>query len=174
MDLLRRGLLLGAAASLSGCAVGSPGADHAVQLPVPVAAQANRITVFKSARIMRLEADGQVLREYPIGLGFNPVGHKQFQGDGRTPEGHYRIGVRNPQSAFHLSLGVSYPSPDDRAMAFAKGRSPGGDIFIHGSPNGALQEPIGDWTRGCIAVSNSEIEEIWRLVPVGCPILLKA
>jgi len=118
--------------------------------------------------------DDQVVREYKIGLGSEPEGTKKVQGDGRTPEGLYRIDRRNPQSAYHLSLGVSYPNKEDRVRAWSTGRSPGGDIFLHGSPNGMDPEPAGDWTRGCIAVRNAEIEEIWRLVPNGCRIMIEA
>ena len=104
----------------------------------------------------------------------HPSGHKHFEGDERTPEGRYLIDYRNPRSAYHLSLHISYPGADDRAYAAAHGRSPGGEIFIHGQPNALTEgrEP-GDWTDGCIAVSNAEIEELWREVPDGTPIEIR-
>lgn len=171
--MLRRSFLIGSALSLSGCAGSWPFRKDPTWPDVGYG-EVTRLHVLKGARLLQLEAAGQVVREYQIGLGFAPEGPKRVQGDGRTPEGLYRTDRRNPQSAFHLSLGVSYPSAEDRVRAWAKGRSPGGDIFLHGSPNGMDPEPSGDWTRGCIAVRNAEIEEIWRLVPNGCPILIEA
>jgi murein L,D-transpeptidase YafK len=108
-----------------------------------------------------------VLKTYRIVLGDAPVGHKTQQGDERTPEGRYRITFRNDKSRFHLSLRVSYPNEADRAQARRRGVDPGGDIMIHGgTPPGYRR----DWTDGCIAVTNDEMEEVWRLVPVGTPI----
>lgn len=170
--MLRRSFLIGSALTLSGCA-----GDLPLGKGSPVGAEGDavsRLHVLKGKRILRLEAGDRVVREYQVRLGFAPERPKRYQGDGKTPEGLYRIDRRNPQSSFHLSLGVSYPSAEDRARARAVGRSPGGDIFLHGSPNGIDPEPSGDWTRGCIAVRNAEIEEIWRLVPIGCPILIEA
>jgi murein L,D-transpeptidase YafK len=118
-----------------------------------------------------LTADGDIVRVYRnIQLGWEPVGAKHFQGDGRTPEGHYRIDHGLPDSAYHLALHVSYPSVADRAYAGSAGRDPGGAIFLHGQPNGMAMRPAGDWTAGCIAFSNAEIEEIWSLVGDGTPI----
>lgn len=135
----------------------------------------DRIVVEKSQRRMALMSGGQVVRSYQIALGFAPEGDKQQQGDGRTPEGKYVIESRNASSSFHLSLKISYPDRADRAAAAARGVSPGGDIFIHGAPNGWVLpgQPPGDWTRGCIAVTKSEIEEIWKLVPDGTPVEIK-
>lgn len=172
MIMQRRSFLIGSALTLSGCAGAWP-----ARLKRPVEVEPGSVTrlhVLKGERLLRLEAGNHVVREYQIGLGFTPEGPKLHQGDGRTPEGLYRIDRRNPQSAYHLALGVSYPSREDRVRAWARGRSPGGDIFLHGSPNGMDPEPAGDWTRGCIAVRNEEIEEIWRLVPTGCQILIEA
>jgi murein L,D-transpeptidase YafK len=133
----------------------------------PKAEQADAIRVLKSARRMELLRDGKVLRSYRIALGDAPAGPKRQQGDERTPEGDYRITYRNAQSRFHLSLRVSYPNQADREQARRRGVDPGGDIMVHGStPPGYT----GDWTDGCIAVTNAQIEEIWRLVPVGTPI----
>ena len=170
--MLRRGFLIGASLSVSGCADGWPFRDRPPAEVGP--GEVTRLHVLKGERLLRLEAGDRVVREYQVGLGFAPEGPKQYQGDGRTPEGLYRIDRRNPRSAYHLALGVSYPNQEDRIRAWADGKSPGGDIFLHGSPNGADPEPTGDWTRGCIAVRNAEIEEIWRLVPTGCPILIEA
>ena len=107
-----------------------------------------------------------------IQFGDAPVGHKQFEGDERTPEGRYTIHTRNPQSAYYLSLRIDYPNARDRAFAAAKGRSPGGDIFIHGQPNAAPSgmRIAGDWTDGCIAVSNAEMDLLWSAIPDGTPI----
>jgi murein L,D-transpeptidase YafK len=171
--MLRRSFLVGSALTLSGCAGGWPFRKDPPPLEVLPGA-VTRLHVLKGERLLRLETGDKVVREYQIGLGSEPEGPKLIQGDGRTPEGLYRIDRRNPQSAYHLALGVSYPTREDRERAWAKGRSPGGDIFLHGSPNGMDPEPAGDWTRGCIAVRNAEIEEIWRLVPNGCPIVIEA
>lgn len=133
------------------------------------------IQVLKAQRRMDLIADGKIVKSYRIRLGHDPIGHKRFQGDGRTPEGTYYISGRNPRSAFHLSLRVSYPNRSDLAYAGRRGRSAGGDIFIHEQPNGFKRGTIAqDWTRGCIAVSNAEMEEIWGLIPQGCPIHIHA
>ena len=133
------------------------------------------IQVLKEKRRMDLIADGKIVKSYKIRLGKQPKGHKRFQGDGRTPEGTYFISGRNPRSAFHLSLRISYPNRSDLAYASRRGKSPGGDIFIHGQPNGFKRGTIAvDWTRGCIAVSNKEMEEIYRLIPNGCPIHIHA
>jgi murein L,D-transpeptidase YafK len=132
----------------------------------------DRIVVEKSQRRMDLMSGETVVRSYQIALGSAPEGDKLQEGDGRTPEGRYVIEGRNPSSAFHLSLKISYPDAADRAAAAARNVSPGGDIFIHGAPNWWLLpgQPPGDWTRGCIAVTKAEIEEIWRLVPDGTPV----
>lgn len=135
---------------------------------------ADQVVINKSKRELLLLRKGKLLRSYKVALGRNPVGAKQFQGDGKTPEGAYTISGRNVRSAFHRSLRVSYPSDADRDHARHLGRDPGGDIMIHGLPNG--QGWIGaahratDWTQGCIAVTNAEIEEIWNLVPDGTPV----
>jgi len=110
-----------------------------------------------------------VLESFGIGLGFAPAGHKEVEGDGKTPEGRYYIDRRNPDSAFHLSLGISYPNETDRAYAASLGKSPGGDIFIHGQKS--WSDPgDGNWTAGCIAVTNREIEQIYAMVGKGVPI----
>jgi murein L,D-transpeptidase YafK len=129
----------------------------------PLTGTADRIIIDKSARQMALLRDGRTLRTYRIALGFAPEGDKTRQGDGRTPEGTFRIAVRNDASKYHLSLGIDYPQAEDRARAAAGGYDPGGDIMIHGQPNALPDGTIikGDWTAGCIAVSNAEMREIW-------------
>lgn len=132
------------------------------------------IQVRKAARRLELISGRDILKSYPMKLGQNPLGHKQFQGDKKTPEGRYYINRRNSKSKFHLSLGISYPNAEDRAFARRLGRSPGGDIMIHGQPNGKKGTLTHDWTLGCIAMSNRDMEEIWRLIPNGLPILIYA
>jgi murein L,D-transpeptidase YafK len=142
----------------------------------PEAEQADRVEVFKGARRLELKRQGRTIRSYRVALGFAPTGHKQREGDGRTPEGSYMIDARNPRSAFHFSLRVSYPDEADKARAAAKGVAPGGDIFIHGQPNGLgkffVRHPRRDWTVGCVAVTDAEIREIWSLVPTGARIVI--
>ncbi len=130
-----------------------------------------KIIVFKRARYMHLMHGTTVLKSYRIGLGFAPEGHKQVEGDGRTPEGLYHIDRRNPDSEYHLSIGISYPNDRDRERARKLGKSPGGDIFIHGRGN-PRDYLIPDWTWGCIAVTNKEIEEIYAMVRDGTPIAI--
>ena len=133
------------------------------------------VRVDKSDRTLTLYAEGQPVRSYTgIQLGDEPVGAKRFQGDERTPEGRYTLDYGNPGSAYHLSLHISYPDARDRAYARAQGRSPGGDIFIHGQPNGfdglGDARVSGDWTDGCIALADAEIEQLWALVGDGTAI----
>ena len=128
--------------------------------------EVTRVVVYKKSRAMYLLHNKKVLRRYEIELGFEPNGDKKIAGDGRTPEGHYLIDRRNPDSDFHLSLGINYPSKKDIAEARALGKDPGGDIFIHGQGNLlTLLRP--DWTWGCIAVTDDEIEEIYAMVRNG-------
>ncbi len=108
--------------------------------------------------------------EFDVGLGSSPVGHKQERGDGKTPVGTYVVDRRNPNSQFHLSLGLSYPNEIDQVVANVRGIDPGDNIFIHGEPNNFRRRPGRDWTEGCIAVTNSEIELIYRVVDVGTPV----
>lgn len=133
--------------------------------------QADLVEVFKGARRLELKRGATILRSYRVALGFSPQGPKEREGDGRTPEGDYCIDARNPRSAFHLSLRISYPDAADAARAAKLGVSVGGDIYIHGLPNGLRKlfvgHPRNDWTTGCIAVSDAEIREIWSLVPTG-------
>lgn len=133
---------------------------------------ADFVRVEKAARRLTLYADGQAIRTFTgIQLGDAPTGPKRFEGDERTPEGRYVIDHGNPDSAYFLSLHISYPDSRDRAFAAAQGRGPGGQIFIHGQPNGWSAGRVpGDWTDGCIALSNEEIEQLWSLVGDGTPI----
>jgi len=131
--------------------------------------EVTRIVVMKAERRMFLMHRDAVLTEYEIDLGFAPDGPKRVKGDGRTPEGRYVIDRRNPNSEFHLSLGISYPNAADIAAARAAGQDPGGDIFIHGARS-FLNRNSPDWTAGCISVRNREIEEIYAMVPNGTPI----
>lgn len=141
----------------------------------PLTGQIDRILIEKSARRMTVYRGGGALKTYRIDLGFAPSGHKQQQGDGRTPEGIYRVNRRNDRSAYHLSIGIDYPRPEDLRRARAAGVDPGGDIFIHGAPNA---QPAGtrlaaDWTAGCVAVTNPEIEELFRATPIGVPVEIR-
>lgn len=141
--------------------------------------RAAEVWVYKSERRLDLlDAKGNPIRSYQVSLGKNPIGNKIKEGDGRTPEGKYIIDARNEKSEFFLSLRLSYPNSADRTKAKKNGISPGGNIFIHGLPNGKSwmfwkYNKKRDWTNGCIAVDNDEIKEIWRLVPDGTPIIIK-
>lgn len=129
------------------------------------------VLVYKEQHKMYLMHGTTALKEYDVGFGFAPVGHKTREGDGRTPEGSYIIDRRNPNSQFHLSLGISYPNEEDKAYAKANGFKPGGDIFIHGRPK-IYQNGVRDWTLGCIAVTNREMEDIYAMVKNGTPITI--
>lgn len=154
--------LLAAAMALSGCASKFRTYDGP---------EVTRIIVHKDSRRMYLMHHNQALVGFDIDLGFEPRGHKEREGDGRTPIGDYIIDRRNPESAFHLSIGISYPNPDDMARAQTMGVNPGGDIFIHGQPNGKRVKRR-DWTAGCIAVTNEEMEIIYAMVRDGTPITI--
>jgi murein L,D-transpeptidase YafK len=138
----------------------------------------DRIVIDKSDRRMWAYANGQPIRAFDIALGRDPVGDKERQGDNRTPEGIYPVTAHNSESAFHLSLRLGYPTPEQSAEAEAKGTDPGGDIMIHGLPNG--QDYLGrthlarDWTAGCIAVTNEEIEWLYEAVGVGTLVDIRA
>ncbi|WP_438727691.1 L,D-transpeptidase family protein [Parasphingorhabdus sp. DH2-15] len=136
---------------------------------------ADKILVDKSERSLVLYKEGKVIARYAnIRFGDQPIGHKRFEGDERTPEGTYTIDRRNPNSIAHLSLGISYPNEADRAYAEARGQSPGGDIFIHGQMNGWGDVTLPyDWTDGCIALSDAEMDELWQLVPIGATITIQ-
>ncbi|APU49635.1 L,D-transpeptidase family protein [Acinetobacter junii] len=138
------------------------------------------IEVFKQQWQLKLKHHDQIIRSYPIRLGFNPMGHKQFEGDGKTPEGTYTIDWRNPQSAYYKSLHISYPNPNDLTYAKQRQKSAGGDVMIHGTvptpatafPASSTYMPRKDWTLGCIAVTNADMDEIWQLVKNGTQIII--
>jgi murein L,D-transpeptidase YafK len=134
----------------------------------------DKVVVFKASRQMHLLSGEEVIKTYSISLGENPIGHKVQQGDERTPEGDYVIDYRNTKSRYHLSLHISYPNEKDKENAKKLGVDPGGDIMIHGSPNNFRWSEIilqnMDWTNGCIAITNKEIDEFGKLVKNGTPI----
>ena len=134
----------------------------------------SEVVVRKAERRLYLLSGERVVRDYRISLGKTPEGHKLYEGDSRTPEGDYTLDFRNPNSDFYKSIRVSYPSPRDRKLAEAWGLRPGGNIMIHGLPNDVGDMAFAykglDWTDGCIAVTNEEMDEIWQLVDVGTPI----
>jgi murein L,D-transpeptidase YafK len=145
--------------------------------PLPEGVIADKVIVEKHARHMMLLSRGRVLKKYKISLGRNSKGPKVRAGDGKTPEGIYVIDSRNPRSRYHLSLHISYPNLSDSKRAKQLGVSPGGDIMIHGIRKGfgwlGPLHRLVNWTKGCIAVTNKEIEEIWRAVPNGTQIEIR-
>ena len=137
---------------------------------------ADEVVVDKSERRLKLMKGGQVMKEYRVALGKDPVGPKFREGDQRTPEGEYVLDWRNHRSNYYKALHVSYPNPDDRMRAEEAGYKPGGMIMIHGKPN-YIHSPTVlaeydrlDWTNGCIAVNNKEMDEIWQAVRDGTTI----
>jgi murein L,D-transpeptidase YafK len=141
------------------------------------AKQADRIVIVKSARTMTLYNGREILRTYHVALSRDPVGPKERAGDHKVPEGDYVVDMKNAHSRFHLALHLSYPNASDRKRARKLGVDPGGNVEIHGleSPYawmGSLQRQV-NWTDGCIAVTNSEVEELWRLVSVGTRVEIK-
>lgn len=140
----------------------------------PAAELATRVLLVKHTRTLSLFRGNRLIGSYRVSLGPHPDGAKWREGDGRTPEGHYLLDRRNRHSAFYKSIHVSYPDTDDIMLARRSGASPGGDIMIHGQKNGlgwaTLITQRMDWTRGCIAVSNTDMDRIWASVPAGTPI----
>jgi murein L,D-transpeptidase YafK len=150
---------------------------HHVRNPLPRTTRIDRIVVEKAARRLSILADGKKLKSYRVALGRKPAGPKEQEGDMKTPEGVYMVDSRNAQSDFHLALHISYPSDVDRARAAERGVPAGFDIMIHGIRNGlgwigALHRS-NDWTAGCIAVTDEEIEELWRVTPDGTPVEIR-
>ena len=139
--------------------------------PLPADVRFDKLVIEKSARRLTAWSKGECLREYRVALGFEPVGPKRVQGDGKTPEGRYHVDGKNPHSRFYKNLGVSYPDKNDRKNAAALGGSPGGDIKIHGlGPGFRHLGPVHwmyDWTLGCIAVTDEEIDELYKHTNVG-------
>jgi murein L,D-transpeptidase YafK len=141
------------------------------------ATKVDQVLVVKSHRTLSLISHGEVLRTYKVALGGSPVGAKEQQGDHKTPEGHYVLDRRNAKSRFYKSIHVSYPNEQDKQKASQRRVASGGDIMIHGLPNGfgwlGATHRARDWTDGCIAVTNAEMDEIWKLVPEGTPIEIR-
>lgn len=132
------------------------------------------VRVIKSERKLMLFAEGKVIRQFKVALGSNPQGHKQQEGDKRTPEGRYTLDYKKADSAFYKAIHISYPNPSDVASAKKRGVSPGGQIMIHGQKNGLgwfnFLSQRSDWTEGCIALKNDEMDVVWNLVKEGTPI----
>ena len=147
--------------------------QSAAQAALPV----DKVVVMKKERTLELLSQGKVIKTYKVALGGDPIGPKARQGDHKTPEGSYVLDSRNSHSQFYKSIHISYPSARDRARARQRGFSPGGDVYIHGLPNGygtiGAAHRLRDWTDGCVAVTNEEIDQIWKAVPNGTPIELK-
>jgi murein L,D-transpeptidase YafK len=149
-----------------------PGLGQAGEFPV-----ADRVVIEKAARVLHLLRDGEILRTFKIALGIRPVGDKLREGDFKTPEGEYLLDGRNPNSEFFLSIHISYPDPVDWRQASEAGYEPGGAIMIHGQPNVPTRSETyyrtQDWTNGCIAVSNSDMIDIWLMTGENTPIEIK-
>jgi len=165
-----RVLAVAVPALIGGCAPAPP--------PAPVTPPlADRVVVHKSTRTLDLLRDGKPLATFPVALGRQPYGPKQQEGDGKTPEGVYRIDYKSMQSRFTRALHISYPDDNDRARAQAMGVAPGGAIFVHGMPNeyGPGDPPLWyrDWSEGCISAGNTAIVKIWDAVPDGTPIEIR-
>jgi len=139
--------------------------------------RADRVLVLKKERSLQLMSEGEVLKRYRIALGGDPVGPKARQGDHKTPEGAYVLDSRNAHSHFYKSIHISYPNDRDRAAARRNGVPPGGDVYVHGLPNGyrwvGASHRLKDWTDGCIAVTDEEMDEIWAAVPNGTAIEIR-
>ena len=152
------------------------GAPEAQQQRIPIP-KADRVLVLKHEHILRLLRNGRVAKEYKVALGGSPVGPKTQQGDHKTPEGIYILDSRNARSQFYKSLHISYPTPAQRTRARKRGISPGGDVFVHGLPSGyravGAAHRLRDWTDGCIAVTDDEMDEIWLAVADGTPIEIR-
>jgi len=142
--------------------------------PIPPSIVIDRVFVDKSDRVLQLMSNGKVIRSYRIALGDSPTGHKQQEGDQRTPVGVYTLDYKNENSIAHRSIHISYPNTEDKARATSLGVSPGGDIMIHGQMNGfghlGWLNQQRDWTDGCIAVTNDEMDTIMAAVTIGTPI----
>lgn len=143
----------------------------------PSAVMADSVLVEKKEHTLTLLRKGQVLKTYKVALGGEPVGPKTRQGDHKTPEGTYILDRRNPHSKFYRAIHISYPNARDAGEAAKLGVSPGGDVYVHGLPNGfgwiGNGHRLKDWTDGCIAVTNEEMDEIWKAVPDGTPIEIR-
>jgi murein L,D-transpeptidase YafK len=177
MQIRRVGLLAAIAFGLAlAAAIGLDLSKINRKIPqsAPPQERATLVLVEKQARRLSLMRHGETLKAFDMALGGNPIGHKQQEGDRRTPEGRYVIDFKNARSRFHLALRISYPDDRDRERARARSANPGSDIMIHGLPNGlgwlSQIHLLRDWTDGCMAVTNSQIDEIWAMVDVGTPV----
>ena len=152
-------------------------ANEPTETAAPIVERADRVLVVKSERKLYLMKGNSALREFDVSLGLAPTGHKLRSGDSRTPEGTYYLDARNVDSNFFLSIHVSYPNDSDRRHAAALGVDPGGQIMIHGQPNQPRYSESRyqglDWTDGCIAVSNSDMVDIWLMTGEGTPIEIR-
>jgi len=138
---------------------------------------ADSVLILKKEHLLELLAGGKVIRTYKVALGSGGLAPKEREGDGRTPEGQYVIDSRNAASQYHKALHISYPNAEDRRRAARLGVPPGGAVMIHGLPNGkgfiGPAHRLYDWTLGCVAVTDAEIDEIWNLVPLGTPVVIR-
>lgn len=170
---MRRTAIIIALLAATGVIVWAQSSDS----PLPQGARADRVIVSKSARTLALYRGGELLRSYRVSLGKDPIGPKQREGDGRTPEGKFTLDYRKEDSSFHRALHISYPTREYAAEAQARAINPGGLIMVHGLKNGlgflGRLHTLFDWTDGCVAVTNRGIEEIWRVVPDGTPIMIQ-
>jgi murein L,D-transpeptidase YafK len=149
-----------------------PGLLQAGKFPL-----ADEVIIDKSDRVLHLMSDGEIFRTFKIALGIRPEGDKKKEGDFKTPEGKYLLDIRNPNSDYFLSIHVSYPSTADRREASQEGLDPGGSIMIHGQPNLPTRSETyyrtQDWTNGCIALSNSDMIDIWLMTGENTPIEIR-
>ena len=154
------------------CVLGAPATMHATEFPV-----ADLVLIEKAARKLHLVKGGEIIKTFKIALGMVPVGDKEFEGDFKTPEGRYVLDMRNPDSDYFLAIRISYPNSADRREAREKGVDPGGAIMIHGQPNVPTRSEMyyrtQDWTNGCIAVSNSDMIDIWLMTGENTPIEIR-
>jgi murein L,D-transpeptidase YafK len=148
-----------------------------VQAATQPVLHADRVVVLKKERTLQLLSQGKVIKIYKVALGGDPIGPKTRQGDHKTPEGIYVLDSRNAHSKFYKAIHISYPNAQDRVAALSNGVSPGWDVFVHGLPNGygyiGAAHRLKDWTDGCIAVTDKEIDEIWAAVADGTPIEIR-
>ena len=141
--------------------------------PLPENIKIDSLVVYKSKKRMLAISNGKCIKTYKISIGRNPIGKKEYEGDNKTPEGKYIINDKNPNSGFHKNLGISYPNESDIENAKKIGKPTGGDVKIHGLKNGlGIFDKLHYWftTRGCIRVTNSEVDELYNAVPIGTPI----
>jgi murein L,D-transpeptidase YafK len=173
-------MVAGAAAAAAVAALPARAQDESIPGAARPSVPVDLVVIVKSRRLLQLVYRDRVMRTYRVALGSAPVGHKRERGDGRTPEGLYRIDYKKPESRFSLALHIDYPNERDRAQAAARGIDPGGAIYIHGQPIEATEHAFfrlkfarEDWTDGCIGVTNAAMDEIYRSVREGTPVLIR-